>query len=161
MTSTTPPTLSADISVGAPPDAVYALLTDLPVLAELAEETTAMRWVSGDSARTGAVFKGDNANGRHHWTTTCTVSEAAPGRAFSWSVASGPVRIARWRYGIEPDGAGCRVTESMWDDRPWWLRRFGVLLTGTPDRQAANAEHMRLTLQRLKARAERPASETR
>lgn len=156
MTSTAPATLSTDISVGATAEAIYRLITDLPVLAELAEETTAMHWVSGDSASAGAVFKGDNRNGRHSWTTTCTVSEATPGRAFSWRVSSGPVRIARWRYAIEPapDGAGCRVTESMWDDRPWWLRRFGVLLTGTPDRRATNAEHMELTLQRLKARAE-------
>ena len=113
-----------------------------------------MRWVSGDRARPGAVFKGDNRNGRHTWTTTCTVTDAQPGRAFAWDVRSGPVRIAHWRYEISPDGDGSRVTECMWDNRPWWLRRFGVVLTGTPDRAASNADHMRVTLQRLKAHAE-------
>lgn len=113
-----------------------------------------MQWVSGDSARPGAVFKGSNRNGRHRWTTTCTVAAATPGRVFSWDVTSGPVRIARWRYDIEPDGADCRVTESMWDERPRWLRRIAVLLTGISDRESANSEHIRVTLQRLKARAE-------
>ena len=47
------------------PEALYSLITDLPTLAELAEETTAMRWTKGDSARPGAVFKGSNRNGRH------------------------------------------------------------------------------------------------
>ena len=149
-----PATVTADIAVAAAPETVYALITDLPQLAELAEETTAMQWVSGDSARPGAVFKGSNRNGRHRWTTTCTVSAATPGQVFSWDVTSGPVRIARWRYDIQPDGAGCRVTESMWDERPWWMRRIAVLLTGISDRETANGDHMRVTLQRLKARAE-------
>lgn len=149
-----PATVTAGLTVAAAPETVYALITDLPELAELAEETTAMQWVSGDSARPGAVFKGSNRNGRHRWTTTCTVAAATPGRVFSWDVTSGPVRIARWRYDIEPAGTGCRVTESMWDQRPWWLRRVAVLLTGISDRESANADHIRVTLQRLKARAE-------
>ena len=154
MMAESPATVTADIAVAAAPETVYALITDLPQLAELAEETTAMQWVSGDSARPGAVFKGSNRNGRHRWTTTGTVSAATPGQVFSWDVTSGPVRIARWRYDIQPDGAGCRVTESMWDERPWWMRRIAVLLTGISDRETANGDHMRVTLQRLKARAE-------
>ena len=43
----------------------------------------------------------------------------------------------------------------MWDQRPGWLRRIGVYLTGVPDRESANSEHIKVTLQRLKARAER------
>lgn len=161
MTGDTAATVTADITIAATPDTVYALITDLAVLAELAEETTAMHWVRGGSAQPGAVFKGTNRNGRHRWTTTCTVSEAAAGRAFSWAVTTGPVRIARWRYAIEAGTGDCRVTESMWDDRPWWLRRIAVLLTGTSDRESVNADHMRVTLQRLKARAEAPAPPSR
>ena len=113
-----------------------------------------MRWTKGVSARPGAVFKGDNRNGRHSWTTTCTVTDAEPGRAFAWDVTSGPVKIAHWRYEISPADGGSRVTESMWDNRPWWLRKIGVYLTGVADRDAANATHIRLTLDRLKACAE-------
>lgn len=149
-------TVSTDILVAAPADHLYRLLTDLPTLAECAEETTAMRWTAGGPARPGAVFRGSNRSGRHTWTTTCTVTTAEPGRVFAWDVTSGPVPIAHWRYEITPDGDGSRVTESMWDHRPWWLRRIGVLLTGISDRTAANAEHMRVTLQRLKAKAETP-----
>ncbi len=148
------PAISTDITVDAPGDEVYALITDLPTLAELAEETVAMHWKTGDSARAGAVFRGDNRNGSHKWTTTCTVTTANPGVAFAWDVSSGPVRIAHWRYDITELPEGCQVTESMWDNRPWWLRRLAYRLTGVHDREVANADHMRLTLERLKARAE-------
>jgi len=154
MSAPQAPTVSADVTVNAGPDTVYGLITDLPTLAGLTEETIAMRWTKGDTARPGAVFRGDNRNGKHTWTTTCTVTEATPGRAFAWNVTSGPVKVAHWRYEIAVTDGTCRVTESMWDHRSWWLRRIAVLLTGIADREAANTEHIRVTLQRLKAAAE-------
>lgn len=149
------PAVSADITINARADTVYSLITDLATLAELAEETTAMRWTRGDSAQRGAVFKGSNRNGSHTWTTTCNITEAEPGRLFAWDVHSGPVPVARWQYEITPSDTECHVTESMWDHRPGWLRRIGRYLTGVPDRESANADHMRVTLQRLKETAER------
>ncbi len=148
------PAVSADTTIDSGPETLYGLITDLPTLAGFAEETISMRWTSGDSARPGAVFRGSNRNGRHTWTTTCTVTDAEPARAFAWDVRSGPVAVAHWRYEITPEDGRCRVTESMWDTRPWWLRKVAVYLTGVADREAANAEHMRLTLQRLKEHAE-------
>jgi Polyketide cyclase / dehydrase and lipid transport len=148
------PAISTGIDIDAPGDDVYTLITDLPTLAELAEETVAMHWKNGDSARPGAVFRGDNRSGSHTWTTTCTVTTASPAVGFAWDVSSGPVRIAHWRYDIAERPGGCRVTESMWDNRPWWLRRLAYRLTGIRDRDVANADHIRLTLERLKARAE-------
>ncbi len=148
------PTVSAGIAVSAGPEVLYRLITDLPTLAELAEETYSMRWTNGDSAHPGAVFRGSNRNGSHKWTTTCTVTDAEPGRVFAWNVSSGPVPVAHWRYEIAGGSGECRVTESMWDHRPGWLRRIARLLTGVPDRAAANVEHIDVTLQRLKQRAE-------
>jgi Polyketide cyclase / dehydrase and lipid transport len=148
------PAVSADIAVNAHPDALYDLITDLPTLTQLVEETYAMRWTRGDSARPGAVFRGSNRNGSRKWTTTCTVTDAEPGRAFAWDVTSGPFPVSHWRYEIADGQGACRVTESMWDHRPGWLRRIARLLTGVPDRAAANAEHISATLQRLKQRAE-------
>jgi Polyketide cyclase / dehydrase and lipid transport len=114
-----------------------------------------MEWLEGDSPTPGARFRGRNSNGGHKWTTTCTVTEADPGRAFAFDVKTfGFVPIAHWRYEFTPAADGCTVTERTWDRRPGWIRKPAALSTGVSDRTGANAEHIKLTLQRLKARAE-------
>ena len=135
-------------------DAVYALITDLDVMSTLAAETTAMTWHEGDTARPGAVFRGTNCNGSRSWTTTCTVTDAAPGQLFAFDVKSLVIPVAHWRYEIVPADGGCRVTESTWDRRPGWFRGVAGLATGVKDRAGANSEHIELTLQRLKEHAE-------
>ena len=60
-----------------------------------------MSWRKGDAARPGAVFKGTNRNGIRAWTTTCTVTDAAPGGVFGWDVSYSRDRRRRhWRYDI-------------------------------------------------------------
>ena len=106
-------------------------------------------------AAPGAVFKGRNRNGGKSWTTTCTVTDAEPGRVFAFDVKSFVVPVAHWRYDIEPADGGCRVTEQTWDRRPGWFRkparhrhrRHATARRPTP-------KNIELTLQRLKARAE-------
>ncbi|MDZ4265362.1 MAG: SRPBCC family protein [Mycobacterium sp.] len=155
MNASAAPDAHGSVTIAADPAAVYDLLTDLPTLASLAEEAETMQWRKGDAARPGAVFSGHNRNGSHTWTTKCTVTDAEPGRAFAFDVRSaGIVPIAHWRYDITPTDGGCTVTESAWDRRPRWIVRPAALTTGISDRTAANTEHIRLTLQRLKERAE-------
>ncbi|WP_374022053.1 SRPBCC family protein [Mycobacterium sp. HNNTM2301] len=142
------------VQVDARPDVVYRLITDLPTLASFAEETVAMEWRKGISARPGAVFTGRNASAKRRWSTTCTVTDAEPGRLFAFDVRHLVLPIARWQYDIVAADGGCRVTESTWDRRPGWFRKIAGKATGVPDRAAANTEHIRLTLRRLKQRAE-------
>jgi uncharacterized protein YndB with AHSA1/START domain len=78
MTDRGPASVEAEVTIDADPAAVYDLITDLPTLASLAEETAAMQWHKGDSVKPGAVFKGTNRNGSRRWTTTCTVTDADP-----------------------------------------------------------------------------------
>ncbi|CAA0126666.1 Uncharacterised protein [Mycolicibacterium vanbaalenii] len=153
---TTPaPDAHGSVTIAADPTAVYALFTDLSTMASLAEETESMQWRRGSGAAPGAVFAGQNRNGSRTWTTKCTVTAAEPGRVFAFDVHSaGIVPIAHWRYDIEPASGGCTVTESTWDRRPRWLRKPAAMVTGVSDRNTANTEHIRLTLQRLKERAE-------
>lgn len=148
------PSAQASVTIAASCADVYALITDLPTMATLAEETTAMEWVDGDAARPGAAFKGRNDNGGKSWTTKCTVTHAEPGRVFAFDVKSAIIPVAHWRYDIEPVDGGCRVTEQTWDRRPAWFRKPAGLATGVSDRTGANAKHIEVTLQRLKARAE-------
>ena len=154
------PTARASVTISATCAEVYALITDLPTMATLAEEANALEWHRGDAATPGAVFKGHNINGAKSWTTKCTVTHAEPGRVFAFDVKSAIVPVAHWRYDIEPmegmegEDGGCRVTEQTWDRRPGWFRKPAGFATGVSDRTSANAEHIELTLQRLKARAE-------
>ena len=142
------------MAVDADADTVYRLITDLSTLASLAEEAKAMQWRKGDAVQPGAVFKGHNRNGVFRWSTTCTVTTADPGRAFAFDVRYLGVPVAHWRYDIVAEGHGCRVTERTWDHRPGWFTKTAWIGTGVRDRDAANAEHIKLTLQRLKEKAE-------
>ena len=46
------------------------------------------------------------------------------------------------------------MTERTWDRRPGWFAKTGWIGTGVRDRTAANAEHIKVTLKRLKEKAE-------
>jgi uncharacterized protein YndB with AHSA1/START domain len=151
---TSEPSATGTVEIDAPPETVYALITDLGVMSELAEETAAMRWRNGTSAQAGAIFKGTNRNGWRRWTTTCRVSDAEPGQCFAFDVSHTGVPISRWQYDIAARGDGCTVTESTWDRRPGWYKSPAGLVTGIMNRAGANAEHIEATLHRLKARAE-------
>jgi hypothetical protein len=154
MTVQEPACAQAEVAIDADPQAVYALITDLSTLAACAEEAATMKWVSGDAARPGAVFKGTNRNGIRRWTTKCTVTDAEPGSAFAFDVGYFEIPVAHWRYDIDGTDGGSRVTERMWDRRPGWFVKPGGVATGVMDRPTVNAEHIRLTLQRLKEQAE-------
>jgi hypothetical protein len=150
----TDPCVRATVQIDADPDVVYGLITDLPTLASLAEEATAMEWRKGTSAGQGAVFVGHNESDGKRWTTKCTVTDAQPGCVFAFDVRHTVFPIARWQYDIVATDGGCRVTESTWDRRPRWFRKIAGKSTGVTDRVAANTKHIQLTLQRLKQRAE-------
>lgn len=154
------PSAQASVRIAASCADVYALITDLPTMATLAEETTAMQWTKGDTARPGAAFKGRNTNGGKSWTTTCTVTHAEPGRVFAFDVKSVGIPVAHWRYQIEPFDGGCTVTEQTWDRRPGWFRAPARVATGVGDRTAENAKNIERTLQRLKAKAEAGRNQT-
>ena len=85
---------SASVDISAAPDKVYGLITDLPTMVELAEETAKMRWAKGGTAAApGAVFRGTNRNGWRRWTTTCKVTDADPGKRFAFNVSHTKVPI--------------------------------------------------------------------
>lgn len=155
MSQPSQPSATATVQIDASPEAVYGLITDLPTLAALAEEAVAMELRKGDAVTKGAVFVGHNENGSKRWTTKCTVTDAEPGRVFAFDVRHTVFPIARWQYDIVAADGGCRVTESTWDRRPGWFAKMATRATGVADRTTANAQHIELTLQRLKQRAEK------
>ncbi|MEV4311629.1 SRPBCC family protein [Actinocrispum sp. NPDC049592] len=149
------PSATGQILVSAPPDRVYALISDLAGLCSVAEETTRATILGGGtSVSVGTRFRGRNKRGVFRWATTSTVTDASPGTRFAFDVTSLGVPVSRWQYDIEPAEGGCVVTESTWDRRPAWFYPIALLGTGVTDRVAVNTANIARTLQRLKDKAE-------
>jgi polyketide cyclase/dehydrase/lipid transport protein len=151
---TAEPLARARIEIDAPADQIYALVSDLRGMAQMAEEFQGGRWLRGTAGEVGALFLGHNRRGRRHWWTIATVTDAEPGRRFGFTVRWMGLPISRWQYDIEQNGSGCHVTESWWDRRPNWFKPIGGFASGSKDRPAENQHNIERTLERIKSVAE-------
>jgi hypothetical protein len=147
--------ISRSAYVEASPGAAYELVSDLPRMGELSDENQGGRWLGGASGPSvGARFKGHNRNGWRRWSTTVKVERADPGQAFVFRVAFYGVPVSRWSYAFAATEAGCTVTETWTDRRPWWFKGPAGVTTGVMDREAATALSIEHTLARVKAALE-------
>jgi len=152
-TSATTETVSRQIA--APPERVWALVTDLPRMGEWSPENTGGTWVRGAAGPAlGARFKGTNENGKKRWSTEVKVVALDAPRSFEFEVTALGFRVARWGYAIETTGSGCQVTETWTDQRGWLARTLGSSVSGVAERAAHNRAGMEHTLERLAATAE-------
>jgi AcrR family transcriptional regulator len=107
----------------------------------------------------GARFRGYNRNGPRRWATTCSITDAEPGRRFGYEVtAPFNIPLSRWQYDIEPTADGCVVTETSWLRVPSWFIPFGIAITGVANRADTNDANIATTLRRLKAYLEKRSS---
>ena len=144
---------SVTVSFAAPPDQVWALVSDVTRIGEFSPETFEAQWLGGaDGPRAGARFRGHvrrNGRGPVYWTK-CTVVASDPGREFAFAV-TGPrgMTVNTWRYQLEPSAAGTDVTESFeLADTP--VLRLYWMIAGFA-RGRTNLDGMRVTLERIKA----------
>ena len=148
-------TVSVEREIAAPPEQVWAMVSDVERMGEWSPETVGCRWL-GDAAgpAPGARFRGRNRRGGRRWSTECTVTQAEPGGIFAFESKAGPFRIARWSYRFEPTDDGCRVIEEWWDQRGTVIKALGTVISGVSDRAVHNRAGMHTTLERLATAAE-------
>lgn len=151
-------TVEASTRIAAPPDQLYAMVSDVTRMGEWSPECYRCVWL-GDAhgPDVGARFRGFNRKGWRWWWTTATVVEAAPGESFAFDVGSFGLPVARWSYEFRAadEGTGTDVTERWEDRRPKGpIAVITGLATGVPDRGEHNRAGMEQTLARLKAAAE-------
>ncbi len=148
--------LEVSRDIAAPPDAVYAAISDVTQMGKWSEECVSCEWHNGfDRPAVGALFDGHNRNGDHEWTSQGKVIEAEPGKAFAFECSMFDFHSSTWGYRIEPTPTGCRVTEWSEDLRPESAMEFSKQTSGVDDRAARNRETMSGTLERLAAALER------
>ncbi len=151
--------VSVTREISAPPDQVWAMVSDVTRMGEWSPEAESATWLGGaTSAIPGAKFKGANRNGKKKWNTVATIVEAEPGRLFSFRITAAGLKIAEWRYAFAPTASGCTVTETWIDQRGRIATALGKPASGVSDRATHNRAGMEQTLDKLKAVAESAAT---
>ena len=146
--------ISRDIA--APPEAVYAAISDVTRMGEWSEECHSAEWHDGfDGPALDATFDGHNRAGDREWTTQGKVIEADPGKAFAFECSMFDFHYSTWGYRIEPTDSGCRVTEWSEDLRPEHVMEASKEISGIDDRTERNRQTMSGTLERLAAALEK------
>lgn len=114
---------SEQISIDAPPERVWDVVADLSNHVALAGsgEVRTITDISGPLA-VGTTFRSVNVIPKAGELTALEeIVECEPGRALGWRSIPPPLRRSkpdsvpdiRWRYLLEPDGTGTRVTHSF------------------------------------------------
>lgn len=146
--------LRAETVVAAPPEEVWAALTDLRRMPEWSPELVRMVPLRPGGLRVGQQYLGLNRRKAVVWPTRSVVTVLEPGRTIAWDTRSSG---ARWIYELTPEGAGTRVVQRRPVPRGVTLvsKVFAPLFLGGSDEHADELERgMARTLARLKAALE-------
>lgn len=148
--------LRAEATVQAPPERVWALLTDFSRMPEWSPELVRMVPLKPGGLRVGQWYLGINRRKAAVWPTRSVVSALEPGRTVAWdTVSSG----ARWIWELTPtaEGTSTRVVHRRPVPRriTTMSKVFAPLALGGSEGHADELEaSMARTLARLKAAAE-------
>lgn len=147
--------VSVTADIAAPAELVWSMVSDVTRMGEWSPENESAEWLGGATGpQPGAKFRGTNRNGKKKWDTVAKIADADPGRRLSFHVTAAGLKVAEWRYELEPTSGGCRITETWIDERGRVAKLLGKPVSGVDDRAPHNRLGMEQTLERLKAAAE-------
>jgi Polyketide cyclase / dehydrase and lipid transport len=104
------------VEIEAPPEAVWALVTDMERYGEWSSENCGGYWRKGSDGvpgkgEVGDEFVGINRLGEDEWKALVEIVEREEGRTFAFVTGGTEWNIALWKYVVEPAGAGTKLTE--------------------------------------------------
>jgi len=107
------PTVEVEVLVAAPPERVWALLTDIGLPARFSNEFRGAEWLEeSPGPRVGARFLGRNEHPAiGAWQSISVVVACEPARTFGWDVQSSGGVGSSWRFEVTPDGPGTRLRQ--------------------------------------------------
>jgi hypothetical protein len=152
------PTYSASVTIAAPPGRVWELVIAMERYGEWSSENTGGYWRKGadgvpGTGKLGDQFVGINRRDGVEWKAFVEIVERDEEKAYAFVTGGRELNLVLWRYELEPDGDGTRLTESWTLQNPAYYDDHG----GAEEiaRRRANAEDsINATLQGMKATAE-------
>ena len=102
------PTVEVPIEIDAPPERVWAIVSDIAVMPGTSPELQTVEWLDGRSGPgLGARFEGHNRHEAYgEWSTVSMIVEYDPPRVFAWAVGDPDEPSATWRFSLEPQEGG-------------------------------------------------------
>jgi hypothetical protein len=143
--------------VAAPPDEVYALVSDVTRTPQWSPEVVECRWLDGATGpAVGARFTARNRKRWFAWSNEPVVEVADPGREFAVSRTEPGGGTVRWSFRMRPDGTGTELTEAYEVVRPVpiGLHIALRLLLGVRDLRADLHANLETSLERIARLAE-------
>jgi len=109
------PTVEVRTWIGAPPDRVWELVSDVELMPAMSSELQSVEWLDGaNGPAAGARFAGRSKHdAMGEWETTSQVVEFEPGRVFGWAVGDPASPSALWRFRLESKDGGTELSEWM------------------------------------------------
>lgn len=146
--------LEARIDIDATPAQVWALVTDVPRMAQWSPQVVRSK-VKGGTVRQGATFSNLNRQGLLHWPTNGKVVRFEPHRDFAFRIKENRVV---WSFELADNGRG-GTTLTQRRELPQGISTLSLTLTkyvlGGTDKFARRLEQgMEETLAKVKAEAE-------
>ncbi|MGB3770467.1 MAG: SRPBCC family protein [Rhodococcus sp. (in: high G+C Gram-positive bacteria)] len=148
---------SQSVVVGATPEALYSMVSDVTRTGEWSPICRECWWAEGADGGVGSQFTGRNSTEDRTWETTSTVEVADPGHEFAWIVGNS---FVRWGYTMEPAGSGSTTLTESWKFLPdgiaFFHDTFGDSAQKEIDiRSAAALDGIPATLAAIKSAAEK------
>ncbi|MEU9382567.1 SRPBCC family protein [Streptomyces sp. NPDC048279] len=109
------PTVEVRTWIDAPPERVWALVSDIELMPEMSEELRSVTWLDGVAGpEVGARFVGRSEHEAFGtWETTSQVIECEPGSVLAWAVEDPAAPSAVWRFRLRRENGGTELSQWM------------------------------------------------
>jgi hypothetical protein len=105
------PTAEVSTWIDAAPEVVWPVVSDIGLMPAMSPELQSVEWCAGEVGRKFVGRSKHDALGE--WETTSYVVENAAPRVFAWAVQDLAEPTALWKFTLEPDNGGTRLSQWM------------------------------------------------